>query len=55
VYAYSTAAAYQMGQELALEQDEVVLDRDITATDADISNAKVLSVRVAGNPVWSAK
>ena len=55
VYAYSTAAAYQMGQELALEQDEVVLDTDITAADADISNAKVLTVRVAGNLVWSAK
>lgn len=53
LYSYSTAVAYQLGQEHVLDSDAVVLDRDITQPGCDIAAARVLSVQIAGKQVWA--
>lgn len=52
IYAYSVAAAYQMGQEARLNEDWVEFDTDLaTCSPAQLLEAKVLRVCVAGKVV----
>jgi predicted amidohydrolase YtcJ len=53
--AHSEAVAYQLGHEQAIGEDEVTLDRNILECDeAELKEATVLNVKVAGRTVWSA-
>ena len=54
IRAYSAGTAFQLGQETILSEDEVVFDRDILhCTTEELLEARVLSVRVAGQLVWT--
>jgi len=52
--AYSTGTAFQLGQETQIFTDEVVLSADPTDPATDLSTIRVLNVKVAGRPVWTA-
>jgi hypothetical protein len=54
IRAYSAGSAFQLGQETILSEDEVVFDRDILhCSPEELLEARVLSVRVAGQQVWT--
>jgi predicted amidohydrolase YtcJ len=53
--AYSLGTAFQLGQEHSASEDEVVFDTNLeTCTEAELLNARVLRVRVAGAEVFRA-